>query len=95
MADSARGAGATLVIGYIPARRRRDPFLNPGMELLLGNIARENGVRFLDLAPLLLGPDGNPLPGDRIPGDGHFSAQGAARASGIIVEFLRGQGILG
>jgi hypothetical protein len=91
MADSTRAAGATLVIAYIPARRQRDPFLNPGMEWLLGNIARENHIGFLDLAPVLSGPDGNPLPGDRIPDDGHFSAQGAARASRAIVEYLRGE----
>lgn len=94
MADSSREAGATLVIGYIPARRQRDPFLNPAMEWLLGNIAREDHVGFLDLAPVLSGPDGDPLPGDRIPDDGHFSAQGAERASRAIVEYLRSQGMV-
>jgi len=94
MADSTREVGATLVIGYIPARRQRDPFLNPAMEWLLGNIARENRIGFLDLAPLLSGPDGDPLSGDRIPIDGHFSAQGAARASRAIVKYLRDERIV-
>jgi hypothetical protein len=94
MADSTREAAAKLVIGYIPARRKRDPFLNPAMESLLGNIATENGAGFLDLALLLSGPDGDPWPGDRIPDDGHFSAQGAARASRAIVEYLRAQRML-
>lgn len=89
MAESAREAKVNLVLAYLPkldAESRREDAL---MAELLSEIARKEGLPFLDLRAKLSGPDGVAYPEDRLPVDGHLSARGARRVSAVVSAFLK------
>lgn len=93
MASSARSSGAELVLSYMPMQPKNSRGRNELIVGLMKSIAESERLRFLDLTATLMDRDGAPLPGTRLPRDGHLSVEGNARVADAIAGFFREKGI--
>lgn len=94
LADTARKAGISFVLAFLPELDKVDESRDDVMENIIREAASSSRLPFLDLRPALSGPDGRAFPGDRIPVDGHLTAQGSRRAATAIARFVREQNLM-
>lgn len=88
MKESAAGANAVLVLGFLPELDPKNQSRDDAVEKVLADVARSLELPYLDLRPDLSAPDGRAIPGDRLPQDGHLSPAGSERAARAIARFL-------
>lgn len=93
MKEWADEAGVVLILVSVPGLNYEEPLYDDVMQSFFRETARATRIPFLDLRPALSGPYGHAFRGDRIRGDGHFTAQGARRASDAIARYLKEQGL--
>jgi hypothetical protein len=92
LAAVARAARTKLVLAYLP--QLWDPEIERAWDRMLADVARANDLAFVNFTRTLASADLQPLPGTRLPRDGHLSEEGNRRVAQALAAFLRSSGSL-